>query len=287
MLRIKEYRKYNCNNPNLSFGEIDKKIGMFPIYFLAIRDKSNKYVSYAVVNGQTGKVAVDLPIDFKKYILISLLLTIPIFFLINSLLVLTPTKVCIFSIIAAIISLIISIYQLNKIHERENHLDDIGYMGNSNNVKHKVLKKDSNTPFLFFLTILAGILVAFLIALPFANIKTQYIQPIAIFLLISYVVGGVIIRKKNSQELEIKVYNHEYKVPKKEKFKYSYKPVLSILIGLVALLLNFVDDIYYYGATLIMFSLIIWSFYDLIKGHNLLASTKLPQLEKRGGDENE
>jgi len=72
-----------------------------------------------------------------------------------------------------------------------------------------------------------------------------------------------------------------------EKFKYSYKPVLSILIGLVALLLNFVDDIYYYGATLIMFSLIIWSFYDLIKGHNLLASTKLPQLEKRGGDENE
>ena len=53
------------------------------------------------------------------------------------------------------------------------------------------------------------------------------------------------------------------------------------------MLLNFVDDIYYYGASLIMFVLIIWSFYDLIKGHNLLVSTKLPQLEKRGGEENE
>ena len=51
--------------------------------------------------------------------------------------------------------------------------------------------------------------------------------------------------------------------------------------------MNFVDDLYYYGSAVITLCLVIWSFYDLVKEHNLLVSTKLPQLEKRGGNENE
>jgi len=87
--------------------------------------------------------------------------------------------------------------------------------------------------------------------------------------------------------VKIKINNNKLKIDKKVKIKYTYKSVLSILIGIIVFFLNFVDDLYYYGAALIMFGLIIWSFYDLIKEHNLLVSTKLPQLEKRGGDENE
>lgn len=51
--------------------------------------------------------------------------------------------------------------------------------------------------------------------------------------------------------------------------------------------MNFVADAYYYGASSIIFLLVILSFYDLVKEHNLLVSNKLPQLEKRGGSENE
>lgn len=115
LLKQKEFIRYNCHNPKVNFQVADKKTGLFPLYFLAIRDKKEQYVNYAIVNGQTGKIVVDLPVDFKKYILFSLLLTIPIFFILDLSIVIVPTTVTIFSIICAIISLILSIVQMKQV----------------------------------------------------------------------------------------------------------------------------------------------------------------------------
>ena len=206
------YSKFGCSNPSAPLEVLDKKMGMFPVYFLAIRDKSEKKIHYAVINGQTGKVAVDLPIDFIKYIIGSLILSVIIYLIIHiSGLVLTPKKVAVFSIIASIISLIISTSQASSISTREFHTDDKGYMSKQENKK----------------------------------------------------------------------------VKGKGIFKYIYKELIAILIPFLALLCNFVNDAYYYTAALIALGLVIISFKDLVKEHNLLVSNKLPQLEKRGGDESE
>ena len=206
----REFLRYGCTNPKVGLQVEDKKTAMYPMYFLALRTKDNKHVNYAVVNGQTGKAVADIPIDFKKYILFALILTIPIFLLINNFLVVTPKSVCFFSIIIAFVSMIISISQVKSINNRETHQDDLGYI-----YKNYSNKKETN--------------------------KT-----------------GI--------------------------FKYIYKPLIAIIIGILVILANFVNDIYYYGASIITFVLIILSFYDLVKEHNLLVSSKLPQLEKRGGD---
>lgn len=210
--KIRAYSRYGCDSPKAAFTVSDKKIGMFPLYFLAIRNKANTYVNYAVVNGQTGEVVLDIPVDFKKYIIASILLTIPIFLVINSCLVLVPKTVCIISIISATISLIISLTQANCIHYREYKLDDEGYMDKNKSTK---------------------------------------------------------------------------KIKRKSYFMYMIKQIIGILLGLFVIVMNFVNDSYYYGAASIIFILVILSFYDLIKEHNLLVSSKLPQLEKRGGSENE
>lgn len=207
-----EFLKYGCSKPSVEFQVTEKKMGMFPLYFLAIRDKENKYVNYAVVNGQTGKVVVDLPVDFKKYILFSTILTIPIFIIINLYLVVTPKPICIFAIVAAFISMIISIFQMKIMHRRANHLDDEGHM---------------------------------------------YVEPL---------------KKEKTKAI---------------KFEYIWKQLAAMALGILVLVMNFVDDLYYYGSAVITLCLVIWSFYDLVKEHNLLVSTKLPQLEKRGGNENE
>lgn len=208
----REFSKYGCNNPKIKFQVTDKKNGMFPLYFLAIRDKKEQYVNYAIVNGQTGQVAIDLPVDFKKYILSSLVLAIPIFLFINLALVIVPKTLCLISIVAAVITTIISSIQLNEIYNRENHLDDEGY---------------------------------------------------------------------------IKVNNAQQPTKKKSVFKYIFKQIIGIFLGAAVLLADLVSDAYYYGMAIIILLLVIWSFYDLVKEHNLLVSTKLPQLEKRGGNENE
>lgn len=208
--RRREFSRYGCHNPKVGLQVVDKKTAMFPIYFLAIRHKDNKSVHYAVVNGQTGKAVADVPIDFKKYLLFSLVLVLPIFLVLNYLLVMTPKEVSTFSIGVALFSIVISLIQLKSINNRETHADDLGY-----------------------------------------------------------------------------IYKVKGQIPKKtHKFKYIYKPIIAVLISLFVLGINFVNDIFYYGATIITFILIILSFKDLVKEHNLLVSSKLPQLGKRGGDEN-
>lgn len=238
MLKRREYSKYGCKSPKINFDVVDKKVGMFPVYFLAIRNKNNKSVNYAIVNGQTGKIAVDLPVDFKKYILISSLLTILIFLLINNFFVIIPKHMCILAIIFAIISLIISKKYSTKIYERENHFDDIGHLDSKGNDDIDYVVKTNKT--------------------------------------------------FNSEiDIDVVIKNSKIKLPPKKTFEYIYKSLFAIIIGVLALFCDFVYDIYYYAVVFLIFSLEIWSFLDLIKYHNLLVSTKLPQLEKRGGDENE
>ena len=77
------------------------------------------------------------------------------------------------------------------------------------------------------------------------------------------------------------------KKAKKIKFKYIYKQLIAIVLSTIILFSGLVHDAYYYGASIITLFLVILSFYDLTKEHNLLVSTKLPQLEKRGGNEDE
>ncbi len=210
LTKYKEFRKYGCSNPQATLNVTERKIGMFPVYFLAIRDKKDK-LYYAVVNGQTGKVAADIPISFAKYVIGSLILSIIIFLLINGWLILTPFKVTLFSIIASAISMIASLAQSSSINRIQNHTDDLGYMS----IKENQEKKKTNT-------------------------KT---------------------------------------------FKFIYKELIAILIPIIVCFINPVSDTYYYTASLISLILVILSFKDLINEHNILVSNKLPQLEKRGGDE--
>ena len=208
--KYKEFGKFGCSNPTAQLDVSDRKVGMFPVYFLAIRDKKDK-IYYAVVNGQTGKIAADIPISFPKYLIASTILSIVIFILINNVLVLTPSKVTAFSIIAGLICLIYSCSKAFVINDQANHTNDLGYM--------------------------------------------------------------------SIQE------NREKKRTHTSVFKFIYKELIATILPIIIIIMHPVSDTYYYGGALISFILIILSFRDLVKEHNLLVSNKLPQLEKRGGDE--
>ena len=205
----KEFAKYGCHNPRLGLSVKKRETGMFPVYFLAIRNKDEKFIHYIVVNGQTGKIAADLPIDFKKYIIGSLIIAVPLFLILNFVLVLTPNSVAIFSIIASLVSLIIASNLAKKIKNKETHADDLGLQSKDTNK----LKE---------------------------SVKTG---------------------------------------------KYIIKQVIAILLSIIILVLNPPDDVIYYGASLVSLFLVILTFHTLVKEYNVLVSNKLPQLEKRGGDE--
>ena len=267
----------------------ESKTGMFPVYFLATRDKSGERVHYAAVNGQTGKVACDLPIDFFKYIIVSLFVALLIFLLINTTFVLTPIKVSIFTIIMGIVTLAFSYYQAGKINERTYHTSDIGYLS-KNKIDYNdadfgaygVESKDGTTS---------------KTSHDYSSLKELFCIWVGISLLgllggisgflMTFILSGVIMLPCVIAEF-LRCNKSFYKVKKKKKhtfyIKYLYKELIGIVASIIAIQSMQANDIYYYGTTFLSLILIVLSFKDLVKEHNLLTSNELPQLGERGGN---
>lgn len=95
ILENSDLPNYNVTESNLekrlNIGRIVPGLAMYPVWFACARDKKNKYINYAAINGQTGKVAADLPLDKKKIILWTLIFAVPIFLLLY--LLFTPNPI--------------------------------------------------------------------------------------------------------------------------------------------------------------------------------------------------
>ena len=98
---------------------------MYPVWFMSYRHKDR--VAYATVNGQTGKISADIPIDPVKYLISTLLLAILLFLLLNPVLILTPTGLLILSALLSVVTFILFWLEIRKIYRRETRLDDKGY----------------------------------------------------------------------------------------------------------------------------------------------------------------
>lgn len=125
--------EYSCEKLKDALEKITKEkekpmLALFPIWFLSYRTKNNR-VAYAVINGETGETAIDLPVDTKKYTIASLILTIPILFFISALFTLTPFVATICIIIMSIINIVIYNMDIKEINKKETRKDDLGYMG--------------------------------------------------------------------------------------------------------------------------------------------------------------
>ena len=65
--------------------------------------------------------------------------------------------------------------------------------------------------------------------------------------------------------------------------------MLAMLCGLVfgtaVTVFKPVSDLYYYGAAILLIATIIFMEKELIEQYNLMATRKLPQFDKQGGDD--
>ena len=116
----------NPNNNNSTFHSRISKADatMFPVWFMSYR-KGDR-VSYATVNGLTGKVVADIPIDTKKYLKISGIIAAIIFVILNFILTMTPIAVSVFSAFLMIVVIIINLSQRKEIEKRDAEVGDKG-----------------------------------------------------------------------------------------------------------------------------------------------------------------
>ena len=274
---------------NLTPEKTESRLGYFPVWFLSCRNKDR--VTYAVVNGQTGEVATDIPIDFKKYMIASLIVTIPIFILLYLLPVIKPTTLIVFALIFSIISMIVVCSQKNKIYVRANSLDDKGLQYRKQKAaaangaaperapqpqpqpQQQVKSGGSNDA---FFTVLA--VVGFLLSM-----CAGVIGIVLYICVITPIITNA--RKNKSKKVVVEDNKVKAKAPGGEKFLLFLKPLIGAVLALGVLILSPTADEYYYISALICMVGVLLSFFDIIKMHNELSTRKPPQFDKRGGDE--
>ncbi len=265
------------------------KILLFPVWFMSHR-KGDK-VLYATVNGQTGKVAADIPIDRKKFFLGVLLLFVPICILLMQLMYYLSMQpaILLFEFVAVAL-LFLATYEKElesiKIKTRDwdkpgcdepeetkpvetaFSQDDREFEEKLREMEHRKMqqRKLANT---------IGSAILLLVG-----------APVVLLLVISYPACFGLIFAFLGLILALKVHERMKELKLERKRRNYWLVFLSVLIsGMVFLWNPGIEAIFYIMAAIIVLGIGI-GFSDLIFYHNTLAMREIPQFAREGGDDN-
>lgn len=245
-----------------------------PVWFISNK-QSNGSVSYAAVNGQTGEVAAEIPIDKSKFFLISGIIALIAYVLLILTSSFTPHAAISVMGALALVAAYITYEEAEELYVHNKEMDGI-------DVPVKKLKQRKN--------IQAGVwvLIAFFGWIPALMCIAVLNELFGIAGIIAAGLGVFLLLKKVLRRYKWfqNIFGRDYDIPKGSLRKYILKPLLAAGFALIIYLLNPVRDSIQYLSAGIVFAMTLWSFLDIIKIHNQVASRKPAQLMKRGGDEN-
>lgn len=193
---------------------------MFPVWFLSYRNGDR--VAYATINGQTGKIVSDLPVDLKKYMIGSLLLAIPIFILLNLFFTITPRTLLAITTGIAVLAMIL-------------------FMGESSQIKKKETGENDR-----------------------GKLYRERLQATA--------------ASQNSNN------SSGEKTYQKKNFGFLTS-LIAIALGIAVFVFNPIDDLFFYGTTIFSLVGIFITIKDIMHNYNILATRRLPQFDRTGGND--
>lgn len=98
---------------------------MFPVWFLTWRKRNR--VAYAVVNGETGRISADIPVDIRRYFAGTGIAALILFVIMELFVSVTaPTALFTSSLLAVLAAFLFS-REMGHISDRENHIFDRGF----------------------------------------------------------------------------------------------------------------------------------------------------------------
>ncbi len=99
--------------------------GLFPVWFLTWR--RNDRVAYSVVNGETGRVFADLPVDLKRFFAGSAVTAVILYILADLFLFMMPPTALTAASMMALIAAVTFFRESDKITAQDLHSDDKGF----------------------------------------------------------------------------------------------------------------------------------------------------------------
>ena len=277
--RLKESSEFKrLNKPSLRIDTKSNKIStqiegadnvMYPVWFMSYK-KGNR-VAYSTINGQTGKFAMDIPVDMKKYTIGTAILTLPILaFLLLSYFGggFSNLFISVLLMIIGYIATFIHSSQLFNVINQNNNFSDKGTLYKETKNK-KISRKTKGLGLKVVYSVgLIGTLMS--LGLEDTDLTTK-LGLIAFLITVIQLISLVIMLANKSKAQE----------------KFHLLGDTMIVIGTVFLAICLLLQIILQSITNIILSFAcVLTFIHCIKRFNVYSTRKLPQFDKKGGNDN-
>lgn len=252
---------------------VKSRMSMFPVWFLSYRWGDR--VSYATINGQTGKTYTEFPASPYKYLLFSIICAIPLYFLFSAVLVPSPSFLVFLALAGSFTIARMYKREVQELYRKQFHMQ----LPPEKKRKWKSILGTigASALALFFVIIILSVgvhdnLFAGLQNL-FASIPMQYVYfALAAALGVQYVIRLV------------KMHN-EYQALKEIRLNLTNGMfVATALVSAVVFLINPASDMVFYMISYVILATVGLSVISLIHGYNLISSNRPKQFERSGGD---
>jgi|GEM_PF-48963 len=279
-----------------------EKEAMLPVWFLTYR--KDERVCYSVVNGVTGKISSDIPVDYKKFAIATFFIAIPIFLMLNLQFTIPAKATLIISMILNLIVLILYITELSHLDTKDSLSEDQGYaavrakgkLGSGDKVQsnafkslgNKLAPKEKGGGCVSVIAVVMAAYWCIEVALGAIYVVIEYWPVIVFGLIVALIWFGVVTLKDR-----IKKENADAKKAggKKNKVKrnraYGYYELIGIVMGFIVtgavLMWSPIDDIIYYGASTLAFAGIVITISGMIRKYNILSTHPIPEYFDRNG----
>ena len=286
MPSAEEFKK-TMKGSSMNLREEEPVCAYLPVWFLTYR--KNDRVAYAVMNGSTGKITADLPVDVKKYLLGSLLLAVPLFALLSFFLTMTGQMVLTAASVLALISLVIYFLEVSAISDKDSRANDRGFSsvnkggidirdtaGTGKKDKpgiQELVKKCSSFVF---------VIIFLLLVLP--RFGLDYLLDSRA--LTGFKIYGAVSVLLLAAVLFLVMLMAETQMAKKNLIPHIAGSVVAVAAAAAILVWNPVSDLWFYGGTILSGVGVCLTFLGIIGKYNILATRPLPTFyDRKGGND--
>ncbi len=260
---------------------LSARSAMFPVWFLSYRNKDR--VAYAAINAQTGKMMADVPVDGKKYLLATAIVTLILWALLEMFNISSLREIVLTVMLIALGGALVYGMVLDKLscdtqnREWERNLNapavtDEESVASQPSKDKKKKKKSSAVKHEKKTGLgLGGILIMYAVLV--------VASAIAIFLDFSPAILVVPVVAAVYCQLSLSSLNYRRGVLS------NWFLMGSMEISCIIWLINPYKDPVYYVCCLLMTICVVWCFFDVLYYYNQLMTRPLPQFNKQGGDD--
>jgi len=248
---------------------------MFPLWFLTWR--KNDRVVYAVVNGESGKVVSDLPVDMKAFALGCAAIAAVVFLVLELLFQPTPLITSMVSLIAGALMAGSIRSSTKQIFEKETHANDKGWTVNQDPeiLEEGTAVKKKRFSAGDFLSRHSGLILAAVCILFSILSDTDSLNMNLLSMIITIGSVGYLLATLR------KVAGWQRSIPRRQ-------PIFAVLFVLAAVLLNAavvfispVNDIWYYMGDAVCILILLIAAVLMLQTYNISTTRPLPRLFDR------